>query len=79
MTKSFNLDHFASEKYAKMYDKIITLFIEVMPECTTWQNILLYKTVSCKIAQKVVLLHFKTLDFWIKTIEICERLHSIEK
>ena len=62
-----------------MYDKIITLFIEVMPECTTWQNILLYKTVSCKIAQKVVLLHFKTLDFWIKTIEICERLHSIEK
>ena len=41
-----------------------------MPECVTWQNILLYKTVSCNVAPKIVLLHFKTLDFWIKTIKI---------
>ena len=58
---------------------MIALFVEVMPECVIWQNILLYKAVSCKVAPKRVLLHFKTLDFKIKTIKICEIFHSIEK
>ena len=62
-----------------MFDRMIALFVEVMPECVIWQNILLYKAVSCKVAPKRVLLHFKTLDFKIKTIKICEIFHSIEK